>query len=282
MIVRKEPNGELLLLTQTDHSRLAGQFAAHWGNADFAPLTPYESVVRAATFHDFGYLRYETAPSFDPETGGTPMFRQIATDARRLEEYQWCFEWLLGLDPYASLMVSMHRTGLWRQRYRTIASAIHNVKGADPLIDAFIERHEALRPELIARHGIDAKQLWTNYRLLQVWDLLSLHFSCTAPFDDVIEPVPTSYATAGDDGVRMTLTPVDATTVAIDPYPFDTEALVVTVPAKRLSQAQFENQDAFRAAYFRAPVELLRFTLLRSKTAALTGDAGLRQPVAVS
>jgi len=39
MIVRKQPNGELILIGQTDHSRLVGQLAAHWGNRDFANLT---------------------------------------------------------------------------------------------------------------------------------------------------------------------------------------------------------------------------------------------------
>ena len=69
MIVRKEPNGEQLLLRQTDHSRLAGRFASHWGNATFAAPEPFESVVRAATFHDFGYLRYETPRPSTPRPG---------------------------------------------------------------------------------------------------------------------------------------------------------------------------------------------------------------------
>jgi hypothetical protein len=262
MIVRKEANGELLLLTQTDHSRLAGQFAAHWGNETFAALQPYESVTRAAVHHDFGYLRYETAPMYDPATGETPMFRQLPSGALQFEEYEWCFNWLLAGDPYAGLLVSMHRMGLWQQRYKTIASAIHKVAANDPQIRAFIEKHEALRPGIIARNGFDSKQVWINYRLLQVWDLLSLHFSCTPPFEDVIEPVPTSYGDADGEGARMTLTPVDAYTVAIDPYPFDVRPLRITVPAKRLAQQRFPDQDAFRKAYFQAPVELLTFTLI--------------------
>ena len=66
MIYRKLPDGQAMVLTQTDHSRLAGFLAAHWGNESFAQLQPYESVTRAATFHDFGWLRYETQPEIDP------------------------------------------------------------------------------------------------------------------------------------------------------------------------------------------------------------------------
>ena len=58
-------------------------FASHWGNATFAVPEPFESVARAATFHDFGYLRYETAPAFNAETGQTPNFRDVITDEKR-------------------------------------------------------------------------------------------------------------------------------------------------------------------------------------------------------
>jgi uncharacterized protein DUF3891 len=56
MIVRKSPAGSLTLIGQTDHSRFVGQLAAHWGNRDFAAPAPHDSVVRAATYHDYGWL----------------------------------------------------------------------------------------------------------------------------------------------------------------------------------------------------------------------------------
>jgi hypothetical protein len=33
------------MITQNDHGDLSGQFAAHWGNVNFAHLRPYESMV---------------------------------------------------------------------------------------------------------------------------------------------------------------------------------------------------------------------------------------------
>src|SRR6185312_2351183 len=137
---------------------------------------------------------------------------------------------------------------------------------------------EAERPARIAEHGFDSKQVWTNYRLLQAWDLMSLYFSCQAPSEPHhIEPVPTSYRDKDGEGVRITLTPVDATTVAFDPYPFDVQSLRVTLPARRLSSSTFESQDAFRKAYFSAQLELMAFELTgpappvkRSREAQLT------------
>ncbi len=262
MIVRDAPNGERLLVGQTDHSRLAGQFAAHWGNARFAAPEPFESVVRAATFHDFGYLRYETAPHYDPETGTTPNFRNIPTDAKRLEEYQWNADWLLGPDPYASTLVNMHRTGLWRGRYDAIVHPPHRIRQQKSEVDAFVERNEAQRATAISAQGWDAQQLRVNYRLLQVWDLLSLYFSCAEPIGDYIEPVPASYRDADREGVRISLKPLGNAVVAVDPYPFDVAELRVQLAGRRLTTSKFDDRDAFVKAYARAPLELLEWTLV--------------------
>lgn len=262
MIVRKEPNGEQLLVGQVDHSRLAGMFAAHWGNAAFAKPEPFESVVRGATFHDYGHLRYETSPIFDPESGGTPNHRDIPADVRRLEEYQWCFDWFLGLDPYAGNLAKMHRTGLWRGRYDAVVHPVHASRQQRPEVDAFIEKNEAQRAQAIEEHAWDPQQLRINYRLLQVWDLMSLYFSCQAPYADYIEPVPTSYVEREGEGVRINLTPLDATTVALDPYPFDVNPLRVQLVARRMRVARFPTRDAFITAFFQAPTELLEWELV--------------------
>jgi hypothetical protein len=261
MIVRKEPDGAMILIAQTDHSRLVGAFAAHWGNETFAAPRPYEPVARAAAFHDFGWLRYETAPLYDPATGGTPEFRHAPTTDMQIEAYQWCIDDLLAADPYASLIVSMHRTGLWRSRYGAIAHPAYIVaRGLSFAIEEFIARNEA-RQEL-ARAAFDADEVWTNYRLLQVWDLLGLYFSCQDPYEDYVEPVPTRFGGDRTEGARMALIPVSTRAVRFDPYPFDRRPLRVQLPRRRLSPGPFADQAAFRRAYFEAPLELIEFELV--------------------
>ena len=78
MIVRERPDGTLILIAQTDHAKLSGQCAAHWGNKEFARLQPYEAVVRAAMFHDSGWYGYEASPSIAPDTGRPLNFLQVA------------------------------------------------------------------------------------------------------------------------------------------------------------------------------------------------------------
>jgi hypothetical protein len=274
MIVRKESGGEMLLIGQTDHSRLAGQFAAHWGNAQFAVPQPFNSIVRAAAFHDFGYLRYETAPLYDPASGETPNFRDVATDANRLDEYAWCFEWLLAPDPYAALIVSMHRTGLWRGRYDAMRHPEHKRRPQPPIVDAFVERQEAARAALIAQHGWGPAQARINYRLMQTWDLLSLYDSCAEPSVDFIEPVPVSYDTPEGEGVRLTLTPLGGNRIAVDPFPFDVDPCPFQLVARRLRTTSFASDDAFRRAYAQAPIELLDYVLVSAPSLPLPAQSG--------
>jgi hypothetical protein len=260
MIVRKEADGTLLLIAQTDHSQLVGEIGSHWGNDHFAVPMPFESVARAATFHDFGWLRYETAPIWDAESGETPGFRQIPGSAAQLEAYEWCYDWLLRDDPYAGLIVSTHRTGLWRGRYDAIDHPPHPIRPLAPAVENFAAKAEARQAE--ERKSCDPQELWTNYRLLQVWDLLGLYFSCQDPFDEYIDPVPTRYGAAKNEGVRMTLKPVTSRKVSFDPYPFDRRPCFAQLGCKRLPSVSYPDRDAFRRAYFQAATELIEFELI--------------------
>jgi len=260
MIVRKLADGQMLLIGQTDHSRLVGQIGAHWGNERFAAPRPFDSVARAAAYHDYGWLRYETAPILLPESGETPEFRQLPGSDAQLAAYQWCVDWLSDIDPYAGLLVGMHRTGLWRGRYETIAHPENTARKLGTAIEDYVARNEARQER--ERKAFDAQEVWTNYRLLQVWDLLGLYFCCAEPCVDYIEPVPQSYESGRKEGLRVTMTPIDNRTVAFDPFPFDRRSTQIQLSYRRLPATRYENLDSFRRAYFQAPVELTNFTLV--------------------
>jgi Protein of unknown function (DUF3891) len=118
MIVRYESDGSVVMITQNDHAQLSGLFAAHWGNERFEKPRPYGSLVRAAMFHDRGWIRYETGPQINPETGKTPNYREVPNDAAQLAAFEWASDWLGAIDAYAGLMIARHRTGLWQGALR--------------------------------------------------------------------------------------------------------------------------------------------------------------------
>jgi hypothetical protein len=261
MIVRGEQNGECILVNQTDHSQLVGQLASHWGNSQFDTPKPYESVVRAAVFHDYGWLPYETSPSADSKTGKPYSFMQVGLHKTQLDAYRWVIDWMHGIDPYAALIMCMHRTGLWRGRYGAIEyPTAFNLNNPPSEVATFIRDNENWQE---AQKGtVDATNVRTNYRLMQVWDLLGLYFCCQDVRDDYISPVPLSYSAQDGEGARMTMKPESRTRVAFSPYPFDVRPLTVQLRVKSLPGAHFENDQDFRKGYFQARNDLLEFELV--------------------
>ena len=260
MIVRYESDGTIVMITQNDHAQLSGLFAAHWGNGQFEKPRPYGSLVRAAMFHDRGWIRYETSPQLNPETGKTPNYREVPSDRAQLEAFEWAGDWLSAIDAYAGLMIAKHRTGLWQGRYGVIKHPPAIQRGTlPPEIQAFIARSEAKQKAAAAK--LDADELAVNYNLLQVWDMLSLYICSNEVLKpDRIEPAPSAYA--GRDGVGLSLAPVEKQTIAIDPYPFDQPSLTTNVIFRRLSQTKFRDSAELQSVYFRTPPQIASFRLV--------------------
>ena len=197
MIVRYKSDGSIVMITQNDHAQLSGLFAAHWGNEAFEKPRPYGSLVRAAMFHDRGWIRYETGPQLNPDSGKTPNYREVPTDRAQLEAFEWAGDWLSAIDAYAGLMIAKHRTGLWQRRYGVIKHPVAIQRGKlPPEIEAFITRSEAKQRS--AAEKFDPDELAINYNLLQVWDMMSLYICSSEQLKlDRIEPVPVSYSGRG-------------------------------------------------------------------------------------
>lgn len=259
MIVQNQSDGSLIMIGQSDHSRLSGVFAAHWGNHSFQRPEPFESVVRAAMLHDCGWYRYETSPRFDDASGTTPAFMQVALDAEQLGAFQWGSDWVADIDPYAGMLVNRHRTGLWRGRYGAIAHPqAFNARNLSETVESFIAQNETRQAQQL--ESVDQKQFAVNYWLVQVWDLLSLYFCVAQPKEDHIEPVPRSYS--ADDTTRLTLVPLGGGKVRVDPYPFGIATLPIHIVHRHLPTAKFSDKAAFRQAYYQAVPELLRFEIV--------------------
>jgi len=258
MIVRKEADGSLVLIAQTNHAELSGMFAANWGNETFARPHPFQSAVRAAIYHDAGWYRYEVRPTYDVATRSTPNFPQVPPDPE-LAAYQWAIDWLTEIDPYAGLLISRHRTGLWSERYHTMSNPPPRPRRAlSDSVTAFVSRNEARQEAALA--SLDRGAFATNYHYLQVWDLLSLALCVEEPKPTVFEPVPTGYGQAGD--VRMTFEPVADDRISIKPYPFAVRPLEVCYAYKHLPTSDFASEDAFLDAYYAAVTKTRYFAFV--------------------
>ena len=261
MIVRERTDGSLILICQTDHAKLSGQCAAHWGNGDFARPQPYEAVARAAMFHDSGWYDYEASPSIAPDSGKPLNFLQVAWDKPQRRAFEWAIEWMTRIDPYSGLLVSKHRTGLQRGRYGKMAHPqAFNTQNLPEDNEDFLARNEAA--QAIKLRDYDEAVFWTNYQLMQTFDFVSLFICNREVIDDYIEPVPTSY-----DGrsapVKLALKTIEPNRIAVDPYPFDADPLRVQLLRREVDRSTFPDVATFREVYFKTVPQALTITLCR-------------------
>ena len=184
MVIRELKDGRCYASLQEDHAELAAQFAAHWGNQSFSRLRPYSTMIFATTFHDSGYREFEGNPPMNVPKGRPYAHREEVPNFEMVElaAYAKNVDWVSSQDLYAGLIVSMHRTGLWQNRYsvftepsmraRERSQAVHNAKKA---LEA---KQEETKKRLGAGNAGFENELAYNYMALQVFDLLSLYFCC--------------------------------------------------------------------------------------------------------
>jgi hypothetical protein len=256
MIVRDESDGTLVMISQNDHAAAAGFFATHWGNSQFEKPKPFESSVRATYLHDLAWFYEETSPRFDSQLGRTPNYLQVPNESQ-MDTYRWANDWLLQTDRYAALLVSKHRTGIWKSRYGIMKQPHYPPRKLSAEIEAFATRSHEEQDEIAA--DFDKTEVAINYNLLQVWDLLSLYICSNEHLGELsIEPVPMGYAEGA--AVCMRLAPITDKKITIDPYPFDRPSLEVSVVYRRLPKCEFEDEPTFRNSFFGTAPQLASFT----------------------
>ncbi len=162
------------LVMQTDHGDLAGQIVAAWGGEGFRAPARLASAVTAATRHDDGWAVWERRPRLDPETGAPRNFLGVAV-APHLAFYRAGVEVVCDDDPYAGLLVSMHMSGLYRQRYGVVPAGPMRLSEQErALADTFCDQEEERQAALAALLEVSEEERWHDYALLQVADLVSL------------------------------------------------------------------------------------------------------------
>ncbi|HXG51741.1 MAG TPA: DUF3891 family protein [candidate division Zixibacteria bacterium] len=269
MVVRELKDGSVIVSTQEDHAELAAQFAAHWGNERFSRLRPYSTMILATLYHDSGYREWEGNPPVHVEKGRPYAFREDNPlfEPVELKGYMKNVEWVGSRDPYAGLLVSMHRSGLWENRYNVFTRPAGRVRERSPAVLAakkeLESRQEQIRRGLAAGRAAFDDELAYNYRALQIFDLLSLYFCCDGRDADgrfkeyAIAPVRVAYETREE--VELRLIPHGPDAVRVDPYPFDLSPLRVAARARLILPVPEKTEEAALEAYHKAPRRLLEF-----------------------
>jgi hypothetical protein len=198
------------LIRHPDHARLAGAFAAAWGNEQFRRPEPRARVLHGIATHDDGWAARDAHPSitrqgkpsaFSSELVGKYSAFEEIDIAEYLAVRDRAVRIIAEKDPYAGLLISMHTYSLLTEHADRTTIAPEGLA----MLDAFLERQRAYQEELLAAIAADAtltkfekseQTILEHFRLLQACDNLSL-LSCVA-FDrpaHLLHPLPLNDGT---------------------------------------------------------------------------------------
>ncbi len=229
MIVRRE-EGRLWLFMQTDHARVAGTIIAHWGNETFAAPVERQRVAQAIVHHDDGWLDWETHPRVNRKTDRPFHFMEMPGE-ETLDIWYRGPKIAGDADPYRGILASMHGSWLFsahpagKEYTPEQQTRVHHYLADQSLhrerLAARLTRVEPeVGPQLLG--GLDHA-----YQLLQLSDNLSLRFCAQPLAEGRLEGAPRRGM---DDLVTLQVSPLDRYTLAMTPWPFDTQEILLPFP----------------------------------------------------
>ena len=260
MIVRELADGRLLCMRQTSHALMAAAFCRHWGNADFAPPTPYDAVLLAVGQHDNGWYEWEKEPDIRPD--GYPMdFIHGPNGREKIDLWTRGITRVGAQHPYAGLLVRRHATLLYagyidrlsdpderRMNWAFIDAWPGALADARRLLDGAPGYVEALRDEAIE----------ANTRLLQFGDTASLQPCVPWPAERRFPHCPVDQ----NGNFTEIVMRYDEATIAFDPWPFGIDAFSVSIHGRVLRGRHYVDHAAYRAALAEAPLLTLSWRVV--------------------
>jgi len=271
-MLRMETETGWWLITHPDHARLAGAFAAAWGNEAFRRPEPRDRVLYGIASHDDGWAARDAHPSitrqgkpsaFSSELVGTYSAFEEIDIADYLAVRDRAVRIIAEKDRYAGLLVSMHTYSLLTEH----ADRSTIMSEGLALLDEFLERqlsYQAGLQEAIAKDDTllpsqKARQtVLEHFRLLQACDTLSL-VSCVS-FDrpaNLLHPLPLK-----DGGfAEVQVMPLGPRIFRLAPWPFAEKEVTFRFPARYVTGRAFGSSAELEEAFHAAPVEDLTVRL---------------------
>ena len=267
-MLRLESDTGYWLISHPDHARLAGDFAAAWGNEMFLSPEPRARVLTGITRHDDGWSERDRQPQITRQ--GKPSAFSIelvgkysAFEEIDLADYLAVRDRAVRLiaeeDPYAAILVAMHTCNLLSERADRSTIAPDQL----PLLDNFLTRQQALQENLLAQITVDSSlsphhkattTIRDHFRLLQACDNLSL-LACV----DYRQPATLLHPLPQSNGGYQTVAveSIGERSFRLDPYPFADSPLTFYVPARHIEGKTFSSAAELGKRFAAAPLAQL-------------------------
>jgi hypothetical protein len=265
-MIRRDGTSEFWVIAQHDHALLSGQLLAKLGNALFAPPTPFQAVINAASYHDSGWQPHDAHPRLNAQNRPSHVFEITIEIA--LAAWADSVATAVSEHPYSGLLVSLHAMALAAgAKAKTPAEAFH--------LQQFFQRQAQLQESLRKRLGMrtdfplrcglcepgqsdDEDLLLTNFHLVQLVDQLSLILCFDhVVFDRIANVIPRPMG----DPVTFRVDRPQPGVIRIDPWPFAVPKLDLLIPAKLLADRHYAGDFDIARACASATSEQLHATL---------------------
>jgi hypothetical protein len=272
-MLRMESETGWWLIRHPDHARLAGDFAAAWGNELFRRPEPRARVLFGIATHDDGWAARDAHPSITRQGKPSAFSSELVGKYSAFEEIDLA-EYLAvrdravriiaEKDPYAGLLISMHTNNLLTAHADRTTIAAEGLV----LLDEFLVLQREYQGELLSAIAADPtltpaekseQTILEHFRLLQACDNLSL-LSCVAygQAAHLLHPLPLRDGSTAE--VRVF--PVAPRHFRLSPWPFAESELTFHFAAKHVEGRVFGSSAELDEAYFAAEEMRLSVTLL--------------------
>jgi hypothetical protein len=271
-MLRMESQTGWWLITHPDHARLAGDFAAAWGNAQFRKPEPRARVLKGIACHDDGWAARDAHPSITRQGKPSAFSTELVGKYSAFEEIDIAdylavrdraVRSIAEHDPYAGLLISMHTYNLLTAHADRSTIAPHGLLLLDAFLDGLRTYQRELRAAIAADSALEdaektGQAILEHFRLLQACDNLSL-LTCVA-FDSpahLLHPLPLN-----DGGTaEVQVLPIAPRHFRLTPWPFAERELEFAFPARQVAGKLFVDSRSLETAFHAAPVEQLTVTL---------------------
>ena len=225
-------------------------------------------MVLAAQEHDTGWWDWEIKPKINDEGLPPDYIGSIKHLGGKvwLDFYRHGIYRLAEQDTYAGYIVSLHSDGLLTQG-RGLLPYMPDY-AVYPEVKEFLTEQESYRAELMKqlksseqyRAFVSEEHLWTNFKLMEVYDQMGQFVCNRYPFNSAqrkngpsktMSNVPVPTRPSKEDTI-LTFTIKDESRATVTPYPFDVDPLIVSFQGRLIAKRRYANQDEFLLEYYRA------------------------------
>lgn len=235
MLFRHSAPGVTLAISQPAHAWVSGQLLRAWAE----PLE--EKLLLAAELHDIGWLDWETAPSFDAQTGRPHLFRALGAAVHAPMWAKGVEQALAAWGARVALLVSRHGVLIYSRH----ADRSRMAPGDVAALDHFLRTQKEKQAAWMHALGLDPAVAAHDTALVALSDTLSL-----ALCGDLKPPLQVD-APDRAGGMRSLLLQArgeQGTEFTLSPWPFRGDVLVVEAEARPMPEGgRFPDEAAMRA-----------------------------------